>query len=422
MEPPQKRSDDPLIKDGDFVMLIGGGCMRIVQVRQQGQMRIGRAGSVHIRSLIGMRFGEVLEFDDRSKNFVATNEHPDLDRTDISQATLEEKDNRFLLDLHGASQQLTHEAIAAVKEERGVKDLLDHLVENSATFASKTTFSQEKYIRKKKVKYALLFKVERITPDGLAECHIPTLLLTDQPPPESRWLRLRSDTVSQIVHYGNAHGDARIITYDRTNGVLQAMLLFNLGDNAKIYQVLDKQCHPNTETAKMMNLTLIKNRWRAVPRNPNFLLGEVKDSAPVEELPVAAASGPEPSHWIKGLEAREELLAAPADSLIVVDDEDPLAAVLDLLPFVALCGSIVVWSPFLDQLTPIYSAIRNDAVNIRISETWYRHHQVLSNRTHPTVNMSTAGGYLLTATRVEKNSAPSPRFSNLAVERKRPRD
>ena len=434
--------DSDRIRDGDFVMLSGGGCLRQIEVRRNGQLRIGRAGCVHIHSLIGMRFGEVLEFEEKSKMFVATDEHPDLDRTDISAVAQEEKDNRFLEDLHGAGQQLTHEAITAAKEEKGVKGLLDHLVENSATFASKTTFSQEKYIRKKKVKYALLFKVERITPDNLAECHIPTISLTDQPPPESRWMRLRSDTVSQIIHYGNAHGNARIITFDRTNGLLQAMLLYHLSDGAMVYQILDKTCHPNSVTAKTLHLPLIKKRWKAVPRNPQFLRGEEvvsertplpADSAqgkPAEGDPTSNNTRPdaasaELTHWIKGIEAREELLASPADSLIVVDDEDPLSAVLDLLPFVALCGSIVVCSPFLDQLTEIYSAIRNDAVNIRISETWYRHYQVLSNRTHPTVNMSTAGGYILTATRVEKNASPTPRFATMvqqAGDRKRPRE
>jgi tRNA (adenine58-N1)-methyltransferase non-catalytic subunit len=194
--------------------------------------------------------------------------------------------------------------------------------------------------------------------------------------------------------------------------------------------VMDKVSHPNTVTAKVMGLTDVKQRWKAVPRNQPFLTGEdyeaTEKEAVDEPLPAAATEVVEQStstskkdsvsQWLKGKEAHELLKASPADALIIADDENPIQAVMDLLPLVALCGHVVVFSNFLENLTEIYSLIRNDCINIQISETWYRHHQVLSNRTHPTVNMSTAGGYLLTAVRVEKNSAPRPRYTVITDE------
>ncbi len=41
-----------------------------------------------------------------------------------------------------------------------------------------------------------------------------------------------------------------------------------------------------------------------------------------------------------------------------------------------------------------------DAVNIRVTETWLREYQVLPERTHPHVNMSGTGGYILTGIKV----------------------
>ena len=43
------------------------------------------------------------------------------------------------------------------------------------------------------------------------------------------------------------------------------------------------------------------------------------------------------------------------------------------------------------------------ALNLRLSETWMREYQVLPNRTHPEINMSGGGGYLLYGTTCIKN-------------------
>ena len=45
---------------------------------------------------------------------------------------------------------------------------------------------------------------------------------------------------------------------------------------------------------------------------------------------------------------------------------------------------------------------QGSAVNVNLSETWLRSYQVLPERTHPTVNMSGGGGYLLTGIMVSK--------------------
>jgi tRNA (adenine-N(1)-)-methyltransferase non-catalytic subunit len=62
-------------------------------------------------------------------------------------------DNRDLVDTN-TSQTLTSDDIAAMKAAgHAGEKIISALVENSATFATKTAFSQEKYIRKKQLKY-----------------------------------------------------------------------------------------------------------------------------------------------------------------------------------------------------------------------------------------------------------------------------
>jgi tRNA (adenine-N(1)-)-methyltransferase non-catalytic subunit len=66
------------------------------------------------------------------------------------------RDNRNLLDRSG-NQKMTSEDIERLKthDDLSGNDIIDKLIENSASFNTKTEFSQEKYIKKKKDKWVL---------------------------------------------------------------------------------------------------------------------------------------------------------------------------------------------------------------------------------------------------------------------------
>ena len=40
------------------------------------------------------------------------------------------------------------------------------------------------------------------------------------------------------------------------------------------------------------------------------------------------------------------------------------------------------------------------AINLRLSDTWMREYQVLEGRTHPNMNMTQSGGFILTGTKL----------------------
>lgn len=465
---------DDLIKEGDHVVISGGGTKRIMQVKKGFRVRLGNSGSAEIQSLVGMRFGSVVRLNHKGKTFVATNEYPDLDISAVGEEADTTKDNRDLID-NNQSQQLSSSEVAAIREEGGVDALLDQLVENSATFQNKTQYAQEKYLRRKKKKYGTLFKLERVTVEQMAEVHIPTINPSDQDPEESKALRLRADTVALMLHLSEVHASSRVLMFERTNGVLPTYFLTRLGPDGRIFQVLEKNGQPNTFHTKMFQMRDVKSRWKAVPNNEGFLLGvETKkeevptgegDAIKGEETPLdeegndnnnnnntrrnssrlrnnnhnnsnnnnnselkedeqneSPSSNREggQTQWLKGLEAHHQLKEQPADSLVIADDVTAASTLADLFPFLAYGGHLVIYTPFLEDLSPIFSWLRRDCVNIRVSETWYRHHQVLPQRTHPTVNMSTAAGYLLTAIKI--NPANRPGFSGSHIGEKRPRE
>ncbi|KAG5465162.1 hypothetical protein LSCM4_00615 [Leishmania orientalis] len=411
------------IQEDDYVFISGGGLSKIVHVQKDVKIRLGRSGAALATTLIGLRYGGVCHLDHAGKRFVESHEYPDLDITEVGDGE-EVKDNRNLVD-DNANQQLSNDEVAAIRREKGLDELLQTLVEKSASYRTKTHFAQEKYLKKKQKKYGTLFKVERVTVDNLAEFHLPTINPSDSVLGDARCLRLRADTVALILHHSDVHHNSRVLLYEKTNGALPASLLTRMSDEGRIFQILDKNAQPDPTTAiKMLKLPLVKERWKAVPRNPGFLEGmeelekeAMRDTTESTEKAGDGAVGTKrqqrqhtgagPTQWMKGSEARQLLLENPADSLIICDDEAPQRAVADLLPFLACGGHIVVYSPFTEDLTGIFLALRNDCVHIQISETWYRHHQVLPKRTHPTVNMSTAAGYLLTAIKVDRSLSQS---------------
>jgi tRNA (adenine-N(1)-)-methyltransferase non-catalytic subunit len=102
------------------------------------------------------------------------------------------------------------------------------------------------------------------------------------------------------------------------------------------------------------------------------------------------------------LNAREELFAGEYDALLIASDYDPLEILQNLILYVAGSGSIVVQSPFSQPLTELQSKLRLDPSYLApsITESWLRRYQVLPGRTHPTMNTSGSGGFLLHAIKV----------------------
>ena len=106
----------------------------------------------------------------------------------------------------------------------------------------------------------------------------------------------------------------------------------------------------------------------------------------------------------KSVESYNLLKARPCDGLIVVCKQHPANLLTFLSQFVVLSGQFAVFSPYKEPLLDSYMAVKEAgmAINVNLCESWLRSYQVLPERTHPLVNMSGGGGYLLTGIFVQK--------------------
>ena len=129
------------------------------------------------------------------------------------------------------------------------------------------------------------------------------------------------------------------------------------------------------------------------------------------------------------------------DSLIIATKYDPTATLFRLLPYLAPSCPFVIYNEFLEPLLHTFHALQNHnvseternnddadiiankmyanvqgntrktndtpimarqniAINLRLTDTWFREYQVLEGRTHPNMNISQSGGYILMGTKL----------------------
>jgi hypothetical protein len=88
--------------------------------------------------------------------------------------------------------------------------------------------------------------------------------------------------------------------------------------------------------------------------------------------------------------------------IIIAVRYDPTETLLNLLPYLAPSSPFVVYCEYIEPLTECFLELqkRKLAINLRLSDTWMREYQVLEGRTHPSMNMTQSGGFILTGTKL----------------------
>ncbi|XP_048356162.1 tRNA (adenine(58)-N(1))-methyltransferase non-catalytic subunit TRM6 [Sphaerodactylus townsendi] len=373
------------------------------------------------------------------------------------EATAETKeagtDNRNIID-DGKSQKLTHDDIKALKD-KGIKgqEIVQQLIENSATFRDKTEFAQDKYIKKKKKKYEAVITIIKPSTRILS-----TMYYAREP---GKINYLRYDTLAQMLTLGNIHAGNKMIVMETCAGLVLGAVMERMGGYGSLIQMYPGGGAVRTATNcfgfpesffqtlyefplnKVGSLLSGTFSIKALPSDTeeNMPLAEesngsldetqlsmqetdmasgtevAMESRPSDEqetmdLPTDGdamednkAKGTMQNKQKKQEERRKKLVEAAAllkgkdaDGLIVASRFHPAPLLLSLLEFVAPSRPFVVYCQYKEPLLECYTKLRErgGVVNLKLSETWLRNYQVLPDRSHPKLTMSGGGGYLLT--------------------------
>jgi len=90
------------------------------------------------------------------------------------------------------------------------------------------------------------------------------------------------------------------------------------------------------------------------------------------------------------------------DALIIATKFNPLGILKEMIDFIRPSGPIVIYCQYREPLLLCYNYLKSAslAVNVQLTETWFREMQVLKDRTHPKNTMSGRSGYLLRGIKV----------------------
>jgi tRNA (adenine-N(1)-)-methyltransferase non-catalytic subunit len=320
----------------------------------------------------------------------------------------ESRDNRNLGVLpNEETQKLTADDIHKMRSEGASgESIISALVERSVTFKDKTAFSKEKWIKRKQNKYLTILEIIRPTSFTLCRGYFMKT--------PKKICGLRSDTISQILTLSNVYANQSVICYEECTGLLIGSIAERLAGYGNLFHLYDGD-HPALGIVRFFNFSAEE---RSIIQSISFanldrFLNHIEDEILDEDVSKYKIDKQKDilekreSKFRKRQELAELIrnhFNGGVDSIIIaMKSEPPFALIQALFPFLAPSGSLVVYAPYLEYLIPCFQVLRDSeaVVNIRLSETWLRQYQVLPRRTHPFMNMSGGGGYLLTGNKLK---------------------
>nr|SVE83800.1 EOG090X0AAB [Daphnia pulex] len=381
-----------LVQNDAFVIVQRKSQVSLHQLpKKQGKkwtVKIGR-DKVDISSVVGKPHGTFkLVREKDGKNSVFTLEPSDevVEMKDKMKDLNSGENNKEIWD-DGTSQQLKKEDIEELRGQGLTgSEIVTQLVENSKTFQIKTEFSQEKYLNKKEEKYSEWVDILKPNIRHLAK-HFHS-----QDPMQI--LNLRPDTLAMIMSLANIKSNGKFGVFDGgCQGLVTAAILDRIQGHGTVWNLFLKGT-PQKRVIQAMNFTP-----EQLKPLKNCSLYKLKETLAKEEN----ADGDEvPAKMIKlDEDAAPPLEFGSLDGMVIVCRR-PTTIAKELVKLLAPSGNFAIFSPYSEPLSETYIQFRecNLAVNLQLTETWFRTHQVLPLRTHPEVNMSGSGGYILSGIKV----------------------
>ncbi|GAB2293870.1 hypothetical protein Dimus_028081 [Dionaea muscipula] len=427
------------INDGDRVVF--------ARLSPASTLKVGKK-NCSLKPLIGCPFGSVFRLEDgKDGPYLSRVLQPEeVNDSQEKEGPVSEdisKDNREIID-NNTAQSLNGEDIDAMRRQGATGDeIVEALIANSATFEKKTTFSQEKYRVRKQKKYAPRVLLRRPFARSICEAYFKKY--------PSRIRSLRFDSLSLLLSMANVAAYSDILVVDMVGGLLTGAVAERLGgagyvcnaymgvtpypmDIVRIFNFSEEICKRilqccakdllpdrsnncdqvmDQTTRVCDSTTLPKERASSCESLSNSVCMEVDIAVRNNGVPEVIANESS-NHVTKtaknvkaGDKASKEMIMSWMERgfsslVIAAPDLDVWSILQELLPLLSYSAPFAIYHHFLQPLATCmhHLQIQKMAVGLQISEPWLREYQVLPSRTHPCMQMSSFGGYILSGIRI----------------------
>ena len=429
------------VADGDFVLLVFADKRQIFAQAlsawrgKEPPLKINKR-SYNTSQLIGLNYGTVLELD-LKLGLVPLPDGEDIIPDSIFIDSLinnnngddgHSKDNRDLVDSND-SQKMTLEELSQMKSDPSISGscIVKAIIENSSTFESKTSFSKAKYIKKKQIKYQPRCR--------LTKCTASTICRALHTKDAKRMMNLRDDSLAQILSFANISAGCKILLFDTCCGVVTGACAQRMGGYGLIHSIFTGQAPCFVDLIGRFNLSFVEHssiKWLHAGQIFHDDINKKQDGEDYEliernRIVWPCSLYPHTQKYVETMKTDEDRIqfmnkranrfarkltrptadenlqsleesTKKCDSLILACNYDPTHTLLTLLPYLETSCPFVVFYEYLEPLVQCFREIQNQglAINLRLTDTWMREYQILPNRTHPNMNMSQNGGFILT--------------------------
>ncbi|KAL0325857.1 UNVERIFIED_CONTAM: tRNA (adenine(58)-N(1))-methyltransferase non-catalytic subunit trm6 [Sesamum radiatum] len=419
------------INDGDRVLF--------ARLTASSKIKIGN-NSCSLQPLIGCPFGSSFQVEVGgdgpflSRVIPSTEGNNLVDKMD-SQIMEERRDNRAIVD-NNTAQTLTGEDIDDMRRKGATGDeIVEALIANSATFEKKTAFSQEKYRIKKQKKYAPRVLLRRPFARSICEAYF------EKHAEKIGFLRV--DTLSLMLSLANVTVHSDVLVVDMLDGIVTGAVAERLGGTGYVcntycgitpYPInIVRMFNFSDETCKrILHASLAELRPTRVEVQHPLMSSKMPTEALSPSSAINLVSMDE--SYSGNMETATNVTTSPKSSKsIKAGEKAPLEAIKSWqengFSRISLHGSVMgflypqrwVQIYILNAtetiqfffLQPLASCMHNlqiekMAIGLQLSEPWLREYQVLPSRTHPHMQMSSSGGYLLSGIRITGTDQPQP--------------
>ncbi|KAJ3837341.1 Gcd10p family-domain-containing protein [Lentinula raphanica] len=366
------------------------GDVRSIKIDRDSTVAVGRLGSFYANDLIGQPYGFSYEMVNKHLNILPVRTLEEVEDTDATNELI--NDGKFV-------QPLTLEEIQTLKQS-GVhaSEIIKRQIEQHANYSLKTEYSKDKYKKRKEAKYSKSFTT--IEPTIYNVCDY--WFNKDQ----SRIRDIRPDTLSQILTMANIQPGGRYIAVDDASGLVVAAILERLGGSGMLLTICDTDSPPAYPVISNMNFP--SDMVQTVLKSLNWANSEQEYVSVVHaplDVPTDEIRSDRQKNRLRkrkvafdALETTRDLLfGGEFEALVVASQYEPSGIIDRLVPYLSGSASIVVHSPHSQPLVDLQNKLRNTPgyLGPSLTEGWLRQYQVLPGRTHPTMNTSGSGGYIL---------------------------
>ncbi len=315
-------------------------------------------------------------------------------------------------------QSLTEDEVKSAVRSGGVRGAIQALTKGSSRFEVMTDTQKAKYVERKVKRHIVEFQILRPTSQVLCAMFYEKSA--------GKVLGMRPDTLALLAGVTNVRPGARVIVADTVQGLALAAVVERLAGRGEVLFAYAGQC-PASPSLELMFGADADTRGRVFSLDLPALLSDMM--APPAD---ARFTGPEVSlvelskgfakplanfGWLRGAEhfaAAKEWLHGGVDAVVIATHLDQTVIAHRLFAFLKLCGTLTVYSQDAQSLGEILVPLKMPAAkaaNFQLVELFTRHHQVLSNRTHPHVNMNMASGFVLSCIRISEFNTPLEKSS-----------